>query len=54
MALRLDPKHFNTLINRGVAWEKMNKCLNALDDFTKAAEAGDTVAPGDAHRDPIV
>jgi len=41
MALRLDPKHFNSLINRGVAWEKMNKCDNALQDFTKAAEHSD-------------
>jgi len=42
MALRLDPKHFNSYVNRGVAFEKMNKCENAVADFTKAIEHGDT------------
>jgi len=41
-ALRLDPKHFQSFINRGVAWEKLNKCENALEDFTKAIEAGNS------------
>ena len=40
-ALRLEPKHFNSYINRGVAWEKMNKCENAVDDFTKVLNRAD-------------
>lgn len=41
-ALRLDPKHFNTFINQGVAWEKLNRADKAVISFTKAIEFADT------------
>ena len=32
-ALRLDPKHYTSYINRGVSWEKLNRPDNAVKNF---------------------
>ena len=53
-ALRLDPKHYTSYINRGVSWEKLNKPGNAVSCFrcsiaalTGALSAADAMQQSD-------